>query len=240
MACILIALSVRPVAAQVPVEDNASIAMQLAQWAKNAGQMATQISQLANMVNLTTLMTTALGDSLGGGMAALLTEGRGAFAKSMGAYNSVMRVPATVDNELALLNPSTFADLTLQQKLERAERIRKMTQGTSAANAAASAKRAEQAMRRDQLQMKANELKWRSVGTLGALQALGEQASVANEFSRLSLETMEGIGNTIDLDLQDRMASREMAIQMARDDEQALRARIAQGAGRPTSDLATW
>lgn len=214
--------------------------MNLAQWVKNAGQMATQISQLANLVNLTTLMTTALGDSLGGGLAALMGESRVAFSRVTGAYGSVMRAPQTIENELALLDPSSFGDMTLPQMLARAERIRRMTQGTAAANTAMAAERAQQSMVRDQMQLRANEMKWNAVGSLGALQALGEQAGVANEFGKQTLESVNGIGTSLDTWIQHQVASEEMAIQMAKDDEQAMRDRLARGAGRPSSDLATW
>lgn len=171
---------------QIPVTDvaaEAALSTQIAHQLEMITYLSEQLSALGNLVSLSVVASTALGDTVSPELNALFSSMQDAYSSTNKTYGSLMAVPGRVDSELSLFEapPAGWSSMTTSQLLARAQQIRKLTAGT---NSAAVARQADVIERRAEIAAqaaRANGMADRSVSALSATQAVAQQMRVSGQ-----------------------------------------------------------
>lgn len=227
--------------AQVIVEDPAAIAHLATTIENNLEQLrslAIQIQHLAQMTDLAVVAGTVLGDSVSPEMTGIFGDLQNTYGVLNRTYGSVMRVPAQVDQDLALFEG--LDQLSFPELVARARRLRQLTAGTSSASLANSADIIEMRARIAAQQARANGMADRSVSALSATQAAAQQLRVVSQQLDMVERNTASIDASIALRQAEEAAQVEMRKVMRDRDTAAMNALIEGGPGSMTSNPIAW
>lgn len=146
-------LPVRPAYPQgIAVHDNASLAHQVAQGAKELGQWAQQIKAMVELLSIQNAMNTLLGEGLGDDFTALTGAAQDLYSDYNGLYYAAVGKPMEIQSQLGIFMPPSggYTAMSLPQMLDKARGIQRLI----ATNTARAQLMQSQALERQQVFMK--------------------------------------------------------------------------------------
>ena len=234
-----------PAGATMSVVDSAANSQMIKDaivYAQMAKSLAENVTLLSNLANLQTLAGTVLGETTSPALGQLFTELSGAYQASNRAYGGLMAIPARFEAELAVFQPPAggWDTMTFPDMMYRAQRMRALVGGTSAAAVANQAEALQrQAERAEQIRLAGTygqNAKSAVAATQAAVQVLQGISQQLDSMERINAE----MAQAIELHIAQQVADQEAVQAAAERDQEALEKRLTVGPATPKVDPLHW
>ncbi len=241
----LLALFPCPAFAQIPVTDvgaNVSLATQIAQGVEELASWAQQLEQMVRLVTLENIAGEVLGDAVGGEFSQLIDAASDLYRDARGLYGSILSKEAQWTAEIGAFMPPPggYGELTTAQLLAKARQMQGLlTQGTAQVQLAQSKLIDRQAAYMREA-MAGGEQADRSRSAVAATQAAAHiLAAQAGQLQALN-HTLGTMATTIENKILTDESRLQINQEMRAKDIEAMRARVATGAGQMKSNPIQW
>ncbi len=241
----LLALTPCPGLAQIPVTDaaaNASLITQIAQGAKELGNWAQQINQMVELVTLQNIAAEVLGDAVGGEFTQLVNSATDLYNDANDLYGSVTTKVAQWEREIGLFMPPPggYGEMSTWELVNKARQMQRfLSHGTAQAQLAQSKLIDRQAaLMKEAMAGGAQADRARSAvaATQAATHILAAQAAQLQALNH----TLGTMATTIEAKILADEERAQGALEMQRNDVEAMRTRAGAEPGAMRQSPLTW